>query len=124
MDASTLILVFGIIRIVIGVSPVFAPRPSMRLLGFPLEHDNPTGRIMGRLFGVRDIGLGVMAIMALDYPEFLPFVCLFNAAHDAGDATAFAIPMIRGQEVGRGALVGLLVASSAIGAWLLAWWLL
>ena len=28
-----------------------------RMLGFPASHDNPTARLMGRFFGVRDIGL-------------------------------------------------------------------
>lgn len=119
---SSYIVVLGCFRIVIGLTPILAAGPAVRLLGFPVEHDNPTGRVMARLFGVRDIGLGVMAIgAALAHPSWLGFVCLFNAAHDAGDAAMFAWPLLRRSGIDRAATIGLLVASSAVAFWLLGW---
>ncbi|HEU4701413.1 MAG TPA: hypothetical protein VFS37_02945 [Conexibacter sp.] len=37
-------------RVVIGLAPLIAPGPTSRLLGFPRAHDNPSARLMGRLF--------------------------------------------------------------------------
>jgi hypothetical protein len=94
-----------------------------RLLGFPREHDTATARLMGRLFGVRDIGLGVLAFYATRHPETAGFLFLFNAAMDAGDLVSVAIPLARREGIDRGAVrTG---ACALVGglAWLTVWFL-
>ena len=64
----------GIGRIALGLAPFVAAGPSARLLGFPASHDTATARLMGRFFGVRDIGLGVLAFYGIRHPEALSFI--------------------------------------------------
>jgi hypothetical protein len=73
---------------------------------------------MGRLFGVRDIGLGVLAFYAVAHPEVAPFLFLFNAFMDLGDLVAVAIPLVKRQGIDRGAaLSGLFALLGGLG-WL------
>src|SRR5439155_18093444 len=94
-------MAFG--RIVIGLAPFLAAGPAARMLGFPASHDTATARLMGRFFGVRDIGLGVLVFYALRHPETAPFMFLFNAFMDAGDLVAILIPLVKRQGIDRGA---------------------
>src|SRR5512138_2804590 len=86
----------GIGRIVLGLAPFVAAGPASRLLGFPAAHDNATARLMARFFGVRDIGLGVLAFYAVGHPEAAPFLFLFNALMDGGDLFATALARLQG----------------------------
>ena len=99
-----LLFAMGVGRVLLGLAPFFAARPTSRLLGFPDDHDTPTARLMGRLFGVRDVGLGVLVFWALRHPEALPFALVFNLLMDAGDLVAAIIPLARRQGIDRGAL--------------------
>jgi hypothetical protein len=58
---------------------------------------------MARFFGVRDIGLGVLAFYACKHPEALTFLIGFNALMDLGDLVAIAIPLVRRQGIDRAA---------------------
>lgn len=111
------IAAMGVGRILIGLAPFVAAGPASRLLGFPSVHDNPTARLMARFFGVRDIGLGVLAFYALRHPEAAPFIFLFNALMDAGDLVA--IGMADG--VGRGGARSALLAVGGGLGWLALW---
>ena len=104
-------------RIILGLAPFLAAGPLIRLLGFPPAHDNPSARLMARLFGVRDIGLGVLVIGCAADPTLLRAAVLFNLLHDLGDLVAAAIPLIRRQGIDRGAL---LTGTFALGG-ALAW---
>src|SRR3982074_3358994 len=108
-------------RVVLGAAPFVAAGPSARLLGFPVAHDNATARLMARFFGVRDIGLGVLVLWALRHPEALPFVMLFNAAMDAGDFVAIAIPLVKRQGIDRAAALSALFAMTGGLGWLIVW---
>ena len=108
-------------RIAIGLAPFVAAKPASRMLGFPASHDNATARLMGRFFGVRDIGLGVLVLWALRHPEALPFVLLFNAFMDLGDLFSTAIPLVRRQGIDRAAAGSALMAASAGMLWLVMW---
>lgn len=108
-------------RIALGVAPFVAAGPASRLLGFPETHDNPTSRLMSRLFGVRDIGLGVLALWGLRHPEALPFVLLFNAFMDAGDLVAIGIPLVKRQGIDRAALASALFALVGGLGWFTMW---
>ena len=76
---------------------------------------------MGRFFGVRDIGLGVLALWGLSNPAALPFVLLFNAVMDAGDLFATGIPLVKRQGIDRGALLSALMATIGGLSWLGMW---
>jgi hypothetical protein len=109
----------GLARITLGLAPFVAAGPSSRLLGFPASHDSPTARLMGRLFGVRDIGLGVLAFYALRHPEVAPFLFLFNAFMDFGDLVAVTIPLARREGIDRAAVLsGLFALTGGLG-WLI-----
>jgi hypothetical protein len=115
------ITAMGIGRIMIGLAPFVAAGATARLLGFPAAHDTATARLMGRLFGVRDIGLGVLAFYALAHPETAPFIFLFNAMMDAGDLFAITIPLVKRQGIDRGALLSAAMALTGGTGWLIAW---
>jgi hypothetical protein len=108
-------------RIVIGLAPFVAAGPASRMLGFPASHDNATTRLMGRFFGVRDTGLGVLVLWALRHPEALPFALLFNACMDLGDLFSAAVPLVRRQGIDRAAAGSALMAGMAGTLWLLMW---
>lgn len=108
-------------RIVLGLAPFLAAAPAARLVGFPASHDTATARLMGRFFGVRDIGLGVLALWGLTRPEVLPFILLFNAFMDAGDLVATGIPLVKRQGIDRGAALSAAMAAIGGSSWLLMW---
>ena len=110
----------GIGRIVLGLTPFAFAARSSRLLGFPVAHDNPTARLMARMFGVRDVGLGVLVFYALAHPAILSFVLLFQALTDFGDLGAIAIPLVRREAIDRAAWSCAAFALPAGLAWLTA----
>ena len=112
------IFAMGIGRILLGVAPFIAAAPASRLLGFPRSHDNPTSRLMGRFFGVRDVGLGALVFWSLAHAETLPFVLLFNALTDFGDLVAILIPIVRRQGIDRAAFASAAFALPAGIGWL------
>lgn len=111
----------GLGRIALGLAPFVAAGSSARLLGFPASHDTATARLMGRFFGVRDIGLGVLVFYALANPATAPFIFLFNAFTDAGDLTAIAIPLVKRQGIDRAAAMSALFATFGGLGWLIVW---
>lgn len=121
---QTLSIVLGLMalgRILLGVAPFVAARPASRLMGFPAEQDVPAARLMARLFGVRDIGLGVLVGYAIRHPEALTFVLLFNAAMDLGDIVSALIPIAKRQGIDRGAITTGLFAFGGMSSWLIVW---
>jgi hypothetical protein len=97
------IFAMGVGRILLGLAPFIAADASSSLMGFPKEHDNPTSVLMARLFGVRDVGLGVLVFWGLKHPEALPFILIFNSLTDFGDLFAIAIPLAKRQGIDRAA---------------------
>lgn len=108
----------GIGRMLIGIAPIAAPALTSKLLRFPQEHDNATARLMGRFFGIRDIGLGVLVIYAASNLELLRWIFLFQAATDAGDALAIA-PNLRDPKMRRAAAASLTFALGGGSLWLI-----
>ncbi|MEO8551451.1 MAG: DUF4267 domain-containing protein [Kofleriaceae bacterium] len=111
----------GLGRIALGLAPFVAAGPASRLLGFPASHDTATARLMGRFFGVRDIGLGVLAFYGLAHREALPFVMIFNAFMDLGDLVSIAIPLVKRQGIDRAAALSALFAITGGLGWLVVW---
>jgi hypothetical protein len=115
------IAAMGLGRIAIGLAPFVAAGPSSQLIGFPRSQDNPTARLMGRFFGVRDIGLGVLAFYALAHPEAAAFIFLFNAFMDAGDLMSIAIPLVKREGIDRAAIVSAMFATTGMLGWIFVW---
>jgi len=116
-----LIIAMGCARIMIGLAPFVAARLVSAKLGFPEAHDNPTARLMARLFGVRDVGLGVLAFYAVLHPATAAFVMLFNAAMDAGDLVSAGVPLVKRQGIDRGATRSGALALLGGLAWVAVW---
>jgi hypothetical protein len=121
---EVVVTAMGVGRVLIGLAPFVAARRVSVLLGFPAEHDNPTARLMARLFGVRDVGLGVLAFYGIRHPEALGFLLLFNALTDFADLIAIGIPLARREGIDLGAVASAAFALPAGLCWLAAYALL
>ena len=108
----------GIVRVALGLAPFIAAGPLSRLLGFPVAHDTATTRLMARLFGVRDIGLGLIAFFVLSHPEMLVPMAIFQALMDGGDLVSIAIPLLRRDGIDRGAWLSSAFAATGALSWL------
>ncbi|MEJ7603397.1 MAG: DUF4267 domain-containing protein [Kofleriaceae bacterium] len=115
------VVAFGVGRIAIGLAPFLAAKLTSQLLGFPASHDTATARLMARFFGVRDIGLGILAFYAVRHPEAAAFVFAFNALMDLGDLVAITIPLIKRQGIDRAAALSALLAIGGGTGWLILW---
>jgi hypothetical protein len=118
---SVAVPAFSLVRIGLGLAPFVAAGATSRMLGFPASHDTATARLMARFFGVRDIGLGVLALWSLRHPETMSFVLLFNAFMDAGDLFSTLIPLVKRQGIDRAAAVSALFALIGGLAWFSMW---
>lgn len=104
-------------RFAIGTAALLAPGPTSRLLGFPREQDSPTARLMGRLFGVRDIALGALAWRGRDEPEMSRYIYKLNAWVDAGDAATMGAALIGRRGIDRAALCSAAFALTGAAGW-------
>lgn len=120
MTLTAFAIALAVGRLLIGVAPVVAAGLTSRLLGFPEAHDNPTARLMARLFGVRDIGLGAIVAMSLHDPAALRRALWLNLAMDLADASMIAIPLVRRQGIDRAAGLSLAFALGGATAWTVA----
>lgn len=105
-------------RIAIGAAALLAPGPTSRLLGFPAAHDSATARLMGRLFGVRDVALGVLVWRVREDRALSRFAFQLNAWVDAGDIAAAAIPVVRRRGIDRAAVATASFAFTGMNVWL------
>lgn len=105
-------------RIAIGAAALLVPGPTSRLLGFPQAQDSATARLMGRLFGVRDVALGVLVWRVREDPALSRFVYRLNACVDAGDIAAAAVPVIRRGGIDRAAVSSATFAFTGANVWL------
>ena len=115
---NLVVVAMGLCRIALGLAPFLAAGPASRMLGFPRSHDTATARLMGRFFGVRDIGLGVLAFYAVKHPETAGFLFLFNAFMDLGDLISISIPLARRQGIDRAALLSAMFATTGMLGWI------
>jgi len=109
---------FAMVRTVIGLAPLVAAGASARLLGFPASEDTATARVMGRLFGVRDIGLGVMIAWAVPRPELWIPLILLNVLTDFGDLSAFVVGLQGRPDLRRALGTCAVIAGLAVAAWI------
>lgn len=116
-----LLIAFGLGRIAIGLAPFVAASRAAAMLGFPAAQNSPSSRLLGRLFGVRDVGLGALAFYAAGHPASAAFLMLFNAAMDLGDLGSTAIPLLRREGIDRAALSSAAFAFTGGVAWVALW---
>ena len=113
----------GIVRLVIGLMPIFAFGKMTALAGFSREQSTPTAQLFARLFGNRDLGVAFLVFATLGNPPLLSFALFFNAAHDALDACACAVPLLKKQGISRPAVIFLAFALTGVVVFTLAGWL-
>lgn len=107
---ARLTMVMVIERLVVGALVGLAPGLTLRLFGAPAGVDGPILRYVGRLFAVRNAVLGVLVWQARHEPERLERLAAINAATEAVDAVAAAVPLARRQGMDRAG--GLAMATS------------
>jgi hypothetical protein len=118
MDRRSQALAMSSIRAGIGLASIFAPGTSARVMGFPAGHDTATARLVGRLFGVRELLLAWLVVDALRGDESPPpSLFMTQAAVDAGDFAVQSWSVVRGEGIARGAAGGAMVAASAAVLW-------
>lgn len=101
-------------RALIGLAALFAPRVMVAVIGFPAAHDNPTTRLIGRLFGIREILVaGYTAAVVQEAPR-QPMLYSANAALDGADALAGLLAFVAGGN--RRAAFGVVTLASAFTA--------
>jgi hypothetical protein len=105
-------------RIGIGLGPFVAAGRLSRLLGFPTEHNTDSARLMARLFGVRDIGLGVLVAYCARDPHALWLAALLNVFMDGGDLLSAAVPLVAREGIARGALMTGAFALGGLTCWI------
>ena len=115
--ARLLIRAIAAARIALGTAATLAPGQALRAAGF--EPADPGARILARLAGVRDIGLGATVLWAGEDAGMLKRAAVAGAAVDAGDSVSFGLALIRREGVDRAALGGSISAAmaSSAGAW-------
>ena len=113
----------GIVRLVIGLMPIFAFDRMTALAGFSREQSTPTAQLFARLFGNRDLGVAFLVFATLCNPQLLSFALFINAPHDALDACACAVPLLQKQGISRPAAIFLAFALTGVVVFTLAGWL-
>ena len=121
MDTTLWACALASARLLIGLAALLAVDRVSAVFGFPHEHITPTMRLFARLFGIRDLGLGVLVFVMLGDLPLLRFALLFNAGHDLLDACAISVPLIRKQGIDRPARAFLAFATAGVVLWGLAW---
>jgi hypothetical protein len=97
-------------RAAVGVSALLAPGFASRVMGFPREHDNPTARLAGRFFGIREVLLGAYTAAQVRRDPVQPELYLLNAAVDGSDAVVCALTLLGRRGVARASAGSLAVA--------------
>lgn len=101
-------------RFAIGLLPFLALRSIGLRLGFPAPELCATSTLFARMFGVRDVGLGVILLLGLHHPEWLPAAFLGNVVCDACDAASLVASIRRREPILRPALLFLVTASIGV----------
>ncbi len=108
-------------RVAIGLAPIVAYGPATRAFGFPAQDDNPSARLMGRLFGVRDVALGALVFASMRDRRSLRRAFLFNLCIDLADAAMIAIPLVGRDGLDRPAGLSMGAALGGGSLWTVGW---
>lgn len=105
-------------RIAVGASVTATPGLVARIFGAPTEQLTPSARMLGRLFGIRNVVLGVWALSVRDASAAERRRCFtLNAAVDTADLVVL-VPNLLRRDLRRTALMSSALATNAILCWL------
>jgi len=102
-------------RMIVAGAAALAPGALLRAFGIDADEDSPTLRYFARLFGIRNAIMGVLLWQVRDDPRALARMAALNAATEALDAVAAAVPLATGRTK-PSAAAGAIGASVAVGA--------
>ena len=109
----------GIARICVGGLVLGASGQAAQIFGLPEEQNSPAARLLGRLFGIRNITLGAWALTVRDRSKAERKLCYqFNAAIDAADLVVLAVAGIMRQGLTRPVIMSSVLGSAALLSWL------
>lgn len=74
-----------------GIAPFISGQWALKIMKFPEGYANASTLVMTRLFGVRDIGLGILTLMFMSQPASLTFLLVLNFCMDAGDVFSYLL---------------------------------
>ena len=105
-------------RVSVGLGALVATGLAEVVFGVPEEHDNPTARVLGRLFGIRNVVLGAWALAVRDADVEARRLCYaLNAVVDGVDVGILLWALVRRQGIARLSLTSAALGSSALLAW-------
>jgi hypothetical protein len=108
----------GVARMCVGGSMLVTTGLARRVFGVPEAQDNATLRMLARLFGIRNVVLGVWTLAARDQGAEQRRVCYrLNAVVDATDLGILALGAVTGDGLVRAAVMGGSLGGSALLAW-------
>ena len=105
-------------RTLIGGAAIVAPRLVLKMFGFRRSQHSQAAVLVMRLFGVREVALGVLVVGAANIDPCRPNLYALNAGVDGGDALLMAAAL---QGRGRGERPvpsSLLLAIPVTASWL------
>ena len=109
----------GGVRIGLGVVMVAAPGLGRKIFGVPGDQDNGSVRLLARLFGIRQLVLGVWALQVQGKSAEARKLCYqLNAVCDVVDVVALGIAGVTGKGLVQAAVMGSLLGSTETLAWI------
>lgn len=109
----------GSARLLVGATLLAPGGLGRRLFRVPESHDNQTTRLLGRLFGIRNVVLGTWALLARDQDVEQRRLCYrLNAAVDAADVVALVWAMRQDPQLRIAGMMSTALGTSALLAWL------
>lgn len=109
----------AVLRTVVGALGLLANRPVQVAFGLPAKQDTPAARAFARLFGIRNVALGMWTLSARDGSDDARRRCYeLNTAVDVADVAVLLWPVLRRQGLARFGIISATLGISATLAWL------
>jgi len=105
-------------RVAVGAMAILTPRAAVTIMGFPAAQDSATARLVGRLFGTREIALGAYTAALVRRSVDQPDAYALNAAVDSADFAVCTATLLGHRGVGRAAFGSALLAAPFAATWL------
>jgi hypothetical protein len=119
MDTTTMAVAMTVERVLVGAAAIAAPGPLLTTFGAPAEMNNPALRYTTRLFGIRNVALGLQVWSARHDPARLQELAGQNAAVELTDMVAGSA-LLAGDTPLRGPAVAVMATSVSVAAGFLA----
>ena len=109
----------GQTRMSVGVSALVTTGLAQVVFGVNKDHDNSTTRVLGRLFGIRNIVLGAWALGVRDADRETRRLCYaLNAVVDGVDVAVLLWPLLRREGTPRFSISAAVLGTSALLGWM------